>query len=655
MNTSSKPHNNTDTIRDFVAAVAEATGATVRILSRRGEEIATSGRTAPGQRTEAAASHEVSVEISHNGAMLGRLVALGGSRTGITEASLRPFAVAAGFLLSRDTTAPGEVRLQKSEAVARVSREAQDLISHEAFLEQIIENYPGILCVMEPPPDFRLVLANRRFTSMLAEPYASGEPVQGRTVREVSREWNEDSAALSDLMTKVYESGEAVSFEQYASRTPDRGTLYWNWTIVPIGGPSSPEEAPGYVLLIAHDVTDRVLARQQLQASAQVARSTAEELDGVITQMAEGVAIFDERGEIKRMNPAAEHILGRGAMKGIFPDRQGEIYGLFKSDGQPYDAESLPVSRALRGETVVGEQMIVRRPSEEEIYIRSSIAPITNGSGAITGVVGVFHDVTQETMIDRLKNEFVSIVSHELRTPLTAIMGYSDLMLRGVHGTLSDRQAKALNAVRANANRLLHLINDLLDVSKLESGKVQLNPEPVDLASMVSRTLAQTRVLAAEAGINLHNYIPQRSLPPVMAEETKVQQIVENLLTNAIKFTPAGGTITFEANLSSLEAADPALAQVEYGHAVEETLPARSVVVSVTDTGSGLAPDQLNRIWNRFYQVDATSRRRSGGAGLGLAIVRSLAELHGGLVWAESRGTGNGSTFRFSLPVGTHR
>jgi CheY-like chemotaxis protein/nitrogen-specific signal transduction histidine kinase len=260
-------------------------------------------------------------------------------------------------------------------------------------------------------------------------------------------------------------------------------------------------------------------------------------------------------------------------------------------------------------------------------------------------------DVTHNKMLERMKDEFLSVVSHELRTPLSAIMGYSDLMLRGVHGGLNDRQARALKAVRANASRLLHLINDLLDASKLESGAMPVTLESHNIGEVVQRTITQTRVLAVEAGLDLVSKVtPERNLR-VLADEPKLQQVFENLLANAIKFTPAGGTIVFDADYSELDPGAPELLDANTRAITDEPGKARSLVVSVSDTGAGIDQEQIERIWDRFYQVDASAKRRSGGAGLGLAIVRGLLSLHGGQVWVESPGANEGSTFRFSLAL----
>ena len=212
--------------------------------------------------------------------------------------------------------------------------------------------------------------------------------------------------------------------------------------------------------------------------------------------------------------------------------------------------------------------------------------------------MAVFHDITQEKLVERLKDEFLSIVSHELRTPLTAIMGYSDLMLRGVHGALTDRQGKAIRSVRANAVRLLHLINDLLDVSRLEVGLRDAQPRVAghrgdDFACDYAHP-------GYRIGSGGGPHQPRAAAPPRSgsADETKVQQVIENLLTNAVKFTPEGQRNVRRRAFGVLRRRrgreDPA-SRV----AIATGTNAGSVIVTVADTGTGLEEDQLERIWDR--------------------------------------------------------
>jgi PAS domain S-box-containing protein len=531
----------------------------------------------------------------------------------------------------------------------RISAEER---AHSAFLERLLENIPGVLLVLEPP-DFRVVRANSRFNEIIPGPPRTREEIIGVPILQLAAANaapDRVEPVLSALQS-VVATGQPVSFPRF-EYTQRGDKTYWDWSAILLDEVGASGER--LLMLIAHDITELVLARQQTQQAADDARARADELEAVINHMVDGVVIFDRSGRIVRMNPMGQRLVGRELPRDAHPRDYPNLYSLYTPNGKPLTREQLASTRALTGETVVGMQMMVRRPDGREVIISSSGAPLRDASGEISGAVVVFHDITQEKLIDRMKDEFLSIVSHELRTPLTAIMGYGDLLLRGVHGSLTDRQAKSLNAVRANANRLLHLINDLLDVSKLESGTVRLDLQPTDLADVVTRTIAQTRVLAADAGVSLANNISKAPMPYVLADEPKLQQVLENLLTNAVKFTPNGGTITFTAGLSPLPADHPDLTALE--PVAEQRGPdgAQSVVVSVTDNGAGLEEDQLERIWDRFYQVDSTSRRRTGGAGLGLAIVQNLVDLHGGRVWARSDGKNQGSTFSFSLPLATH-
>jgi len=231
--------------------------------------------------------------------------------------------------------------------------------------------------------------------------------------------------------------------------------------------------------------------------------------------------------------------------------------------------------------------------------------------------------------LDELKSEFLAMVSHELRTPLTAIVGYSRLLLRQAHGTLTPKQLEHQEAIFRGAQRLNDLINDLLDVSRLEAGRIELMPRALDLRHIVEQV--GTVVTAAAQARRIHiRTVLAADLPSVQADPSRLQQILVNLVGNAVKFSTPGGEVRILA-----------------GRQREQ------LWVAVEDDGVGIAKDELGRIWDPFYQVEAPMRRRHGGSGLGLAIVRRLVELHGGVVRAESEGEGRGSRFTFTLPVAT--
>jgi signal transduction histidine kinase/CheY-like chemotaxis protein len=231
--------------------------------------------------------------------------------------------------------------------------------------------------------------------------------------------------------------------------------------------------------------------------------------------------------------------------------------------------------------------------------------------------------------LDELKSEFLAMVSHELRTPLTAIIGYSRLLMRQVYGPLSSKQLEHQEAIFRSAQRLTDLINDLLDVSQLEAGRVEIQPRPTDVHQVIEQVAAVVRVAAHAKQIRITSELPP-DLPAVVADPTRLHQILVNLLGNAVKFTPPGGSVRV------------------YGGVHKD-----QVWIAVEDTGVGIAREELARIWDPFYQVESPMRRRHGGSGLGLAIVRRLVELHGGLVRAESEGENCGSRFVFTLPRAT--
>jgi putative tryptophan/tyrosine transport system substrate-binding protein len=228
--------------------------------------------------------------------------------------------------------------------------------------------------------------------------------------------------------------------------------------------------------------------------------------------------------------------------------------------------------------------------------------------------------------LDRMKSDFVSHVSHELRTPLTAIKGAVDLVLREVTGPLTEKQVHYLNRVRSNTQHLAGLINDLLDLSKIESGKIEVKSRRVSLGGLVHEVVEALRPVAAEKVIALETALREPSIL-VWADRDKINQVLMNLIGNAIKFTPVQGRVIVSASRNGGE----------------------SVQVSVSDTGPGVSPEDREKIFAKFYRAE-TNGTNPKGTGLGLAISKALVELHGGKIWVESE-PGRGSTFFFTLPV----
>jgi signal transduction histidine kinase len=224
------------------------------------------------------------------------------------------------------------------------------------------------------------------------------------------------------------------------------------------------------------------------------------------------------------------------------------------------------------------------------------------------------------------KSEFLANMSHELRTPLNAIIGFSEVLTERMFGELNEKQDEYLKDIHASGQHLLSLINDILDLSKIEAGKMDLELSDFDLPMTIDNALMLVRERAARRSITLNTAVDER-VGQVQADERKIRQVLLNLLSNAIKFTPEGGRIHVEAR------------------SVNE-----SIEVSVTDTGVGIAPQDQEAVFEEFRQV-GTADKKVEGTGLGLALSRKFIELHGGKIWVKSH-VGAGSTFTFTVPVG---
>jgi signal transduction histidine kinase len=246
------------------------------------------------------------------------------------------------------------------------------------------------------------------------------------------------------------------------------------------------------------------------------------------------------------------------------------------------------------------------------------------------GTVSIFRDITHEVEVDRLKSEFVATVSHELRTPMTAIKGYVDILTMGAAGALNENQMHFLDVVRNNIDRLNTLVSDLLDISRIEAGRVTLNPQPVDLyeiaESVVADVLRRSQNENKPMALSLD---APKKLPPVNGDGDRVRQILGNLVDNAYNYTPDNGSIRVNIHQENGE-----------------------VQVDVQDNGVGIAPEDQARIFERFYRGEHPMVLATPGTGLGLPIVRQLVEMHNGRIWMTSTGVpGDGSTFSFTLPV----
>lgn len=236
--------------------------------------------------------------------------------------------------------------------------------------------------------------------------------------------------------------------------------------------------------------------------------------------------------------------------------------------------------------------------------------------------------------MDRLKSAFLATVSHELRTPLTSIIGYSEMLAEGLAGPMSQEQTDYVRTIMEKGETLLKLITSILDLSQIEAGKVRLNFEPMDALELINGSLSSLKPQLQKKGVGLDVRIPQHMNAPVAGDKERLRQVVVNLLTNALKFTPRGGRV--------------GVTLTEVQHQPDLSVPGYRILIE--DSGVGIPADQFEKIFASFYQVDSSSTREYGGAGLGLAIVKSFVEGHGGVVRVASE-VGKGSRFTLVLPA----
>jgi signal transduction histidine kinase len=294
----------------------------------------------------------------------------------------------------------------------------------------------------------------------------------------------------------------------------------------------------------------------------------------------------------------------------------------------------------IREETVLGALIVGRKVSGQfpkeivdllQTYATQSVLAIQNAR--------LFRDIQEQRQqlefanerlkdLDKLKSAFLSNVSHELRTPLAAVKSLIVNMLDGVTGTLNDKQVRYVTGIKESTERLTRLINDLLDLSVIEKGRTELKPAHFSLNQLVDEVAGHLRPTADEKLIHLQGP-PANEAVTVWADRDKITQVLTNLIGNAVKFTSSQGQVNISLHKNG----------------------AAWVEVSVADTGPGIAPNEVNRIFDEFYQIRRSGEKKSKGVGLGLSISKKLVEMHGGKIWVESV-LGEGSTFSFTVPVG---
>ncbi|HEY2933642.1 MAG TPA: PAS domain S-box protein [Acidobacteriota bacterium] len=414
------------------------------------------------------------------------------------------------------------------------------------------------------------------------------------------------------------------------------------------------------------DITERKRAEQEKAALLEELEKERRRLAAIVEEMPAGVIIAEApSGKIVLGNRRVQEILGHPLLLSERIDSYREYQG-FHPDGQPYDPNDYPLARSiLRGEVVKNDEIEYRRADGSWIVLSVSSAPLRDAEGAVAAAVVTFSDISVRKRAEiamrqakeaaeaatLAKSQFLANMSHELRTPLNAIIGFSELLEDQTFGSLNDKQKKYVNNILTSGRYLLQLINDILDLAKVEAGRMELDLSQFDVVAALNDAQTIVKTLAAKKRIALAVQVDSL-LPRITGDQPKFKQVMYNLLSNAIKFTPEGGRVSVTVQLKTAESNEASAIQLRQKDDSHAAGAAESAIeISVQDSGIGIRAEDQERIFGEFEQVESTYVRQQQGTGLGLALSRKLVEMHGGRIWVKSDGEGKGSTFSFVIPV----
>jgi len=505
----------------------------------------------------------------------------------------------------------------------------------------------------------KLIIANTHAEKLFAAPEDAGEG------------WRR-AAGLNNMLFSAALSTNAVGPHEMARRElllvdPLEGS---DLLFELLSSRATDERQGTYVVSILRNVTDLARAKEEIEESYRTLRLAQAEvrderhrLDLIIDSVADPILVTDQEGDIVLMNEPAERLFTAGK-----PASDAELRRVHANGAHLTSFVSNVLTRSGE-QRYRGEIQLTDPVSGRLAPVEGLAGQILSEQGELMWVVTILHDLTetlekarlfeqlkhasaelerkvqeataelaeQNELLRRqhialeqasaLKSQFLANMSHEFRTPLNAILGYTHMLLNGVSGAVSEAQRKSLTRIDSNSQHLLALINDILDITRIEAGRMPLNLSTFKIPALVDEVISELEPIIKKSNLSVRAIMP-RTLPPLKSDRQKVKQIVLNLLSNALKFTPAGSvTIT-----------------------VTSVTKDRTIGIAVADTGIGIAADDRVKVFEDFRQLDSSPARGYGGTGLGLSICRRLSQMLGGTIDLESE-AGKGSTFTLRLPA----
>lgn len=352
------------------------------------------------------------------------------------------------------------------------------------------------------------------------------------------------------------------------------------------------------------------------------------ELNNILDNLPVGVCLVSyPDGKPLIANPTAIAILGRDIDLQTTKENYCVAYHILKEDDTPYPPEEFPLTITLNtGKPSTKREIFIKKPNGKKIAIQVGAVPISNAQGKIVAALAVFGDITKEREIDIMKNEFISLASHQMRTPLAAIKWYLEMLMKGDMGKLPAKQMKVVSHINESNEHMIELINALLNVSRIESGRIIVEPVPTNIASLLKEIVHDTKKLFDEKKQTLTIAVA-KDLPEIAVDQKLVRQVYVNLLTNANKYTQDGGKITISVSKK------------------DDTL-----LSEVADSGYGIPEEEKKRVFEKFYRGSNIQTVEPSGTGLGLYLAKAIVESSGGKIWFDSK-ENEGTTFSFTLPL----
>ena len=467
-------------------------------------------------------------------------------------------------------------------------------------------------------------------------------------------QWMESDEILTQL-SQVAETGIPVlsRFMDLPSDPGDHVGTHWGYDMVRL------KTAAGHaydLLVTFRDYTPVLQERKRAQAATFAALQRTELLESIFEQIAEAVVVRDRDGKLIVYNREAltlahnQTVVERGRAHG---ERVGPDWDVVDADGMSLTKLDLPIWRAMfSGKSMLTDQLRVRKENGTLTPLLIHATPLRDEVGDIIGAVAAFQDISVVKEEERLKDEMTTVASHELRQPITVIQGHAQRLKRQLRQLTEQEHVlinpaslrKLADGMESQTARLNRLVSDLLDMSRMQSGHLRLNPESMSLTRLLERLVELQREASAD-----HQFFIQDKVPPEHGElvgiwdEGRIEQILTNLLQNAVKYSPAGGEIRVTLDVI------PRGTRVGSQARGRKRLASDSAHVAITDEGIGIPPGAMVHLFERFYRAPNSGDIQ--GTGLGLYICQQLAAAHRGYLWAESRGLGHGSTFHLAVPL----